>query len=223
MEKPHINVVICTPGHSVMSSYNKSLLATVAELSKRNIAWAWSSEYSSHVGDAREVTLNGSHINDPSEQRPFMGGFTYDKLFWIDSDITWSPEDFLKLYESDKEIISGAYLLASGEVTAYKELMGTPYIYDEVIAMSETVKIASCGFGFLAIKSGIFEKMTRPWFQAVAGTANFNGKDYTFPIMGEDISWCKRATNLGYEIWFDPTVRVIHTKMMKLTWEGPKP
>lgn len=218
-----VNVVICTPGHSVMSSYNKSLLETVAELSRRNISWAWSSEYSSHVADAREMTLSGTNINNPGEQRPFCGELEYDKLFWIDSDIAWTPEDFIKLYESDKDIISGAYLLATGEVVAYKKLMGAPYIHDEVKAMTEPVKIYGCGFGFLAIKQGIFEKMTRPWFQAAIGTANFDGKDFTFPIMGEDISWCKRAMDAGNEIWFDPTVRVTHHKTMKLTWEGPKP
>lgn len=223
METQHVNVVICTPGHSLMSAYNKSLFATIAELSLRGISWAWSCEYSSHVGDAREVTLSGTFQNDPSETRPFMGKITYDKLFWIDSDIAWTPEDFFKLYYSDKDIITGAYLLANGEVTAYKKLLGQPYVIDEVKAMTELVKIESCGFGFLAIKSGVFEKMTRPWFQAIPATGDWGGKEYTFPILGEDISWCKRATDLGYKIWFDPTVRVQHHKMMKLTWEGPKP
>jgi GT2 family glycosyltransferase len=62
--------------------------------------------------------------------------------------------------------------------------------------------------------------MTRPWFQSVIVT-NDNG--FSFPMMGEDLSWCKRAIDLGYDIWFDPTVKVTHNKMMKLTWEGIKP
>jgi GT2 family glycosyltransferase len=40
--------------------------------------------------------------------------------------------------------------------------------------------------------------------------------------MGEDISWCKRVTDLGFNIWFDPRVKVTHHKTMKLTWEGIK-
>jgi GT2 family glycosyltransferase len=50
-----------------------------------------------------------------------------------------------------------------------------------------------------------------------------NNDGFSFPMMGEDLSWCKRATDLGYDIWFDPTVKVTHNKMMKLTWEGIKP
>jgi hypothetical protein len=32
---------------------------------------------------------------------------------WIDSDIAWEPEDVIKLYNSDKDVISGGiyYLL----------------------------------------------------------------------------------------------------------------
>jgi GT2 family glycosyltransferase len=220
---PHANIVFCTPGHSMMTSYIKSFLATITELGKRNISWAWSSEYSSHVADARETTLSGTTQNIISETRPFHGSLTYDKLMWIDSDIAWNPEDVIKLYESDKDIISGAYLLASGEVVAYKELMRNAMSYDEVLALKETTQIAGAGFGFICIKSGIFEQMTRPWFQSVQITTESDGKDWTFPIMGEDLSWCHRATELGYSIWLDPSVKVQHHKMMKLTWEGPRP
>jgi hypothetical protein len=216
----HINVIIATPGHSMMSTYVRSLLELTGKLNQEGITWAWSSEYSSHVADAREITLNGSNHNEINEQRPFKGNITYDKILWIDSDITFTPEDALTLIKSDKDIITGAYLLGSGEVTVYKEILKLGYMYDEVKSMTEPVKVAGCGFGFLAVKSGIFESMTRPWFQSVIITSD---DGFSFPIMGEDLSWCKRATDLGYDIWFDPTVRVTHNKMMKLTWEGIQP
>ena len=86
--------------------------------------------------------------------------------------------------------------------------------------MKEPIKIAACGFGFLAVKQGVFESLSRPWFGATMITTE---DGIEFPIMGEDISWCHKVTQKGYEIWLDPTVRLIHNKMMKLTWEGIKP
>jgi hypothetical protein len=216
----HVNIIIATPGHSMMSSYVRSLLSLTDRLNQEKITWAWSSEYSSHVADAREMTLNGNNQNEINEQRPFKGTITYDKILWIDSDITFTPEDALTLIKSDKDITTGAYLLGSGEVTVYPKLLSPGYVYEEVKSMSEPVKVAGCGFGFLAVKSGVFESMTRPWFQSVMIT---NDDGFSFPMMGEDLSWCKRATDLGYDIWFDPTVKVTHNKMMKLTWEGIKP
>lgn len=215
----HVNVVIASPGHSMMASYVRSLLGLTDALNKEGLTWGWSSEYSSHVGDAREITLSGTNINSISDSRPFMGNVTYDKILWIDSDITFSPEDAMKLIKSDKDIISGAYLLGSGEVTAYPEILKSGYSYEHILNMTEPIKIGACGFGFLAVKQGVFESLSRPWF----GSAMYKDKDGNeFPLMGEDISWCYRVTQKGYEIWLDPTVRVIHNKMMKLTWEGVK-
>jgi hypothetical protein len=216
----HVNVIIATPGYSMMTSYVRSLLGLIFILNKKNISWAWSSEYSSMVSNAREMTLNGDNQNDFNEQRPFKGQVTYDKILWIDSDIAFEPDDAIKLIESDKDVISGAYLLASGEVTAYSKLPGQGFLFNEVKEMKEQVKIAGCGFGFVAVKSGVFESLTRPWFQSAMIT---NDEGFTFPMTGEDLSWCKRVTDNGYEIWFDPTVRVTHHKTMKLTWEGPMP
>jgi hypothetical protein len=215
-----VNVIIATPGHSMMTTYVKSLLALTDRLNKEGLTWAWSSEYSSHVADAREMTLNGDSQNNIHEQRPFKGEVEYDTILWIDSDIAFTPDDALKLIKSDKQIVSGAYLLASGEVTAYPKMLGPGYTYEEVKAMDELVQIEGCGFGFLAVKQGVFESLTRPWFQAAMATTN---DGVTFPIMGEDMSWCQRVRNSGLEIWFDPTVRVTHHKMMTLTWEGIKP
>ena len=50
-----------------------------------------------------------------------------------------------------------------------------------------------------------------------------DGSDYSFAMIGEDISWCQRVRELGYTIWFDPSVKLNHHKMMKLTWKGITP
>lgn len=50
-----------------------------------------------------------------------FGSVTYNKIFMIDSDIEWHPNDFMKLYESDKDAIVGAYLMASGDKTTLCE------------------------------------------------------------------------------------------------------
>ena len=209
----------------MMTSYVKSLLGTAEALNREGITWLFTSEYSSHVGDAREVTLNGSMNNSVSETRPLQGQFTYDKIMWIDSDIAWNPEDVIKLYKSDKDIISGAYLLASGEVTAYKKMLGPGYTHQDILEMTEPSEIDGAGFGFICVKQGVFESLSRPWFQSawITKKDEETEKEFTFPIMGEDISWCYRVKQNGYQIWLDPTVRVQHHKMMKLTWEGPRP
>lgn len=207
-----------------MAPYVKSLLATSSELSRMGITWGYSNEYSSHVGDAREITLNGGYDNNPFDSTPFKGEITYDKIMWIDSDIAWTPDDFIRLYESDKDIVAGAYLLANGTVVAHKERFGKPFIYEEVKELEELEQVFMVGLGFVCVKQGVFESLSRPWFQSVQATIkdpNTN-KDFPFFIMGEDVSWCSRVNDAGYEIWLDPKVKVTHHKNMRLTWEGIK-
>lgn len=220
----HANIVICTPGHSLMASYVKSLLKLAERLTEEGITWAWSCEFSSHVGDAREFTLSGNRQNILNETRPFHGELSYDKLMWIDSDIMFEPEDVIKLYKSDKDVISGCYLLANGEVTAYPKMLKPGYTFDDIQNMSGVVEIEGAGFGFICISKGIFEQMSRPWFQQVMmEKQDESGEWFRFPLMGEDLSWCERARRLGYKIWLDTDVKVTHHKTVKLTWEGMQP
>jgi hypothetical protein len=225
MEKQRVNLIICTPGHSMMSTYVKSLLAATQKLSEKGITWAWSSEYSSHVGDAREMTLNGGPQNEIKNTSPFKGTVDYDKILWIDSDIAFTPEDVIKAYESDKDILSGAYLLADGTATAYPKRLEAGYTYEDILKMEEPLKVYGVGFGFICVKKGVFEKLSRPWFQSVPVTMTDaeTKEEFTFPIMGEDISWCERVHQAGFDVWLDPSIRLTHHKMMKLTWEGIRP
>jgi len=224
MEKPKVNLMILTPGHSLIGSYVKSLLATTKELDRLGITWGYSNEFASHVADAREVTLSGTFDNDIANNLPFGGNLEYDKLLWIDSDISWQPEDVLKLYYSDKDIVSGAYLLSNGSVMWQKKLLGQFYSYSEVMDIDneEEFEIDAAGFGFICIKKGVFESLSRPWFQSANKSIEVDGVTYNFNVIGEDISLCSRAKDVGFKIYAHPGVKVIHQKTVKLTWEGIK-
>jgi hypothetical protein len=221
--KQHVNLLIATPGHSLMGSYVRSLLDTLSVLGEKGISATWLNGYASHVADAREITLSGTYSNSLENSQPLSGEITYDKIMWIDSDIAWKPEDVLKLYESDKDIISGAYLLSDATVTAHPNYLKPGYKYDEVVGMFEPVKIWAAGMGFMCVKKGVFESIARPWFQSAPASVTIENKEYKFNVIGEDMSFCEHATKAGFEIWFDPTVRVTHHKTMKLTWEGIQP
>ena len=221
--KQHFNVVICTPGHSLIAPYFRSFIDTAQMLADKGITWIFSNQYASHVANAREMVANGGAENDVREQRPFKGEFTYDVMMWIDSDISWKPEDFLALYESDKQITSGMYLLANGTVTAFKKMFDQPLTYEEAMKLEEPIKVEGCGFGFIAVKAGVFEGLSRPWFQSAMTTLQYDDQRYDFPIIGEDISWCKRVIQQGHEIWLDPSAKVTHHKTVQLAWEGIQP
>ena len=218
----HYDVLIATPGAMLEAQYVKSLVLTLEECNRRGITYKWLNAYTSLVHHARELTASGTQgLNlDPTQDSPGGRDVTYNKIFWIDSDIAWKVEDFFKIYDSEYEVTSGAYLLADGHTTTV-HAWGTPggIPAEEILQMSEIIKVQSIGFGFVAMKSGVFESIQRPWFnheQVKVGEDN-NGRP-VIDTVGEDISWCVKAYRAGIDIHFDPGVLVDHIKKSPIRW-----
>ena len=116
-------------------------------------------------------------------------------------------------------------MLSNGQVMAYKESLGMPFTYDEIKDATEPINVKGTGMGFMCVKQGVFESFERPWFQTAAVTRDLgDGRGpVSIQIAGEDLSFCERAMQNGYEIWLDPSIKLIHNKTMKLTWDGPMP
>ncbi len=218
----HYDVLIATPGAMLEAQYVKSLVETLAECDRRGITYKWLNAYTSLVHHARELTASGvDGLNlDPTQTSPGGNDITYNKIFWIDSDIAWTVEDFFKIYDSEYDVTSGAYLLADGRTTTV-HAWGTPggISPEQILSMKETIKVQSIGFGFVAMKAGVFEKIQRPWFnheQVQVGTDSAGNA--IIDTVGEDISWCVKAYRAGIDIYFDPTVLVTHMKKMPIIW-----
>lgn len=215
MMKPHFNVVIATPGNSFTPGYLRSLISTISVLEQEKISWTFLNESGSFIPVVREHTIAGPYFNDYNITKPYNEDFTYDKIIWIDSDIQWSIQDFFQLYNSKKDILSGCYLMEDRTVPIYTKVKG-PMMTEKQLYNKETpFQIIACGFGFIAMKHGVFEKMSRPWFGPV-----FLENSLKIDMIGEDLSWCTKATKSGFEIWADPNIRVIHKKSFNLYWQN---
>jgi hypothetical protein len=198
----------------------RSILRTTVALAQEGLTWNFVNQGGSLVAMARESTVGGVNTNDPTMTQPWGGDFTYDKIIWIDSDIEWMPADFFRLYNSDKDIISGCYLMEDRHIPIYNQPRGGMMPEEMLLQKKEPFKIAGAGFGFLAVKYGVFEKMPRPWFGPVAipNTDQTKETNPEFILIGEDLSWCTKAINCGFDIWVDPLVRVTHQKTYQLYW-----
>lgn len=219
MNTPHFNVVFATPGNSFTPHYVRSLLVATNALNQEGLSWNFLNQGGSLVAMARETTIGGWDTNNINMRQPCSGEFTYDMIMWIDSDIAWTPTDMFALYNSDKEIISGCYLMENRYIPIYQQPRGGMMPEELLDTYKKPFKVAGCGFGFIGVKSGVFENMPRPWF-GPAPVPNYDEKTgekkEDFILIGEDLSWCTKAIAAGFDIWVDPSVRVIHQKTFPL-------
>jgi hypothetical protein len=208
------DVLIATPGRAMHAEYVKSLVETTRILHARGISYALLNRYSSFVPTARELTAADTAQHDYSSNVPAHGRYEYKKIFWIDSDIEWDPADFLRLYDSELDVVSGLYVLdAAGTVAAsYPNDRGVPTRTHKLEFMlhERPVEVGGVGFGFLCVKRGVFEAIERPWF--LIGRVQWSQESPMRVNAGEDYSWCARAQQAGYSIWVDPGVKVRHHK-----------
>lgn len=215
------DVLIATPGLKIEASYVKSLVETLEECDKRNISYKWLNGYSSLVHHARELTASGGdgkNLN-PNDKGPLGDKVKYKKMFWIDSDISWTVDQFFKLYDAEEDIMTGAYILSDGNTSSISSHnSNSAMTKKEILSISKKEKIQSCGFGFIAIKYGVFEKIERPWFSMYQQPIQKNNGDVIYDSVGEDVSWCAKAYKAGIDIYLDPTVLVNHTKTIPITW-----
>lgn len=216
--KPHFNVLIATPGRNMEAEYVKSLIATISYLQQNGISYLYLNEYSSQVNAAREATAMGSRFLNAFATQPLSGEATYDKIIWIDSDISWTPEQFIQLYNSEFDIVAGLYFNEEGVPLigfTEEEIYHDPRVLED---KKEPFEIFAAGFGFIAMKSGVFENIPRPWFETVF--QRIENQDKTremFIPYGEDFSWCKKARQAGYKIYLDPSIRVSHHKKIRIS------
>jgi hypothetical protein len=193
--KPYYDVIIATPGSSFTTTYVKSLADILTHLASNGITCKYLNAKGSPVHIAREA------VDDLIEQ------YDYKKVVFIDSDIGYTVEDFMKLYNSPKDIITGCYLLPDNKLTAVHAIgSGMPYTKDQVLKLSPSVlSIDSCGFGFIAISKVVLDRLHRPRFEMKVIPQGPKHAKLQITT-GEDLSFCIKAKKY-YSIYFDPTTK----------------
>ena len=209
-----MKVIFCIPGNSFSNRFLKSWTRLTQALNEKNIEYELMCNYTPNVYYVRSILLGGNH---PAgiKQVPWQGKKEYDYIMWIDSDQVFEPEDFFKLLEHDKDIISGLYLRKpKGD-----SLEDIPTFFacfvDEFRGLFTNeitgglMKVRANGMGWMLVKKGVFEKISYPWFGPIQTN---DGIGYH----GEDTSFQIRAKVAGFDSWVDSSVIVGHEKSIVL-------
>lgn len=156
----------------------------------------------------------------------FLDDYDAEWLLWIDADMAWTPDAVYRLMDAaDPEkapIVGGLCFGAS-----HDRLFPTIYLWgqtdDEKLVTyrpadyprDKVVPVAATGAAFLLIHRSVLHKMrahgfsrTFPWFQET---------EYDGDPVGEDLTFCLRAAQLGIPVHVHTGVRIGHHKSTVLT------
>ena len=141
-------------------------------------------------------------------------------LFWIDSDIAWRPEDFIRVLRLTKGLglVSAAYPLKRDPPDCIINFADTEPVVDP---QSGCVKISSLGLGFTCVRRDLVDA-----FAATKGKIYHDGngrliidafrRDKELRVdghmhgVGEDSAFFYDMKGLGFQAWLDPTISLGH-------------
>lgn len=140
----------------------------------------------------------------------------YDYTFWLDSDMVFSPETLgymINVLEKENiDILSGLYFRRQPPFSpvVFKKLQideeGCHWEnYDDV--PSSLFECEGIGFGCVLMRTEIFINLFNKYgapFTPIAG-------------VGEDLSFCWRAREMGYKIHVDPNILLGHVGYQLVT------
>ena len=173
----------------MQAAYVVSLTNTYNYFSKQGLEIVFGNGQSALVARARQTPYEVARQMD------------FERMVWIDSDISWEVDDFVKLVTNDHDILTGAYLDELGRVVATR--LDGDRVSREQLESQEPFEIAWCGFGFVSLSKEVVAALAEPFIR--------DGE------YGEDVAFCKNARAAGFSVWLDPTIRVTHHKTIALT------
>ena len=217
-------VVFCLPGRSFTNNFLTSWSELLLWCINNGITPLMVNRYSPNLYYVRNMCLGGNTVAG-IHQKPFSGQVKYDYLMWIDSDVVFTPKQFVDLLEMNKPIASGLYMMHDNVHYATVEEMN-----DDIYRKNGHYKFLTredlknkvgpfpvdyTGFGWMLIKQGVFEELEYPWFRPL--WSDFSTETTTIQeFCMEDVAFCKLVKEKGYPVWIHPNVIVGHEKMMIL-------
>ena len=200
-------VIIATPSYDgkLCSEHVMSLIDTIILCRENNIQVEYLNlNYVSLTQLARNSLLSTVYKEKP------------ESVVWIDSDISWNPNDFLYLVNSDKDVIGGTYPKKIQEEKFVVKCL------DPIDKENDLIKVAALGFGFIKMSYRVVEDLWnsgKDYFDESVHYKNiFEVVVRDGQLWSEDVDACKKILDLGYDIYLDKRINCSHIGIK--TYEG---
>ena len=138
-----------------------------------------------------------------------------DVVVFIDHDLSWAPEDLLKLIETPGDVVAGLYRFKKDD----EEYMGAPYSDANDIAITRAdgcIKGYRIPAGFLKMTREGVARFMRAYPDLQYGDPIaphvdlFNHGAHDGVWWGEDYAFSRRWIDCGGEIWIVPDLNLAH-------------
>lgn len=139
-----------------------------------------------------------------------------DQIIFLDHDISFQPEDLLKLIQTEGDVVAGTYRFKKDD----EEYMGTLYTDKEGYPLGRksdgALHAEWVPAGFLRVTSGAINKFMGAYPELVYGVRYsphvdlFNHGAHKGIWYGEDYAFSRNWNDCGGQIWLVPDMNINH-------------
>lgn len=130
-------------------------------------------------------------------------------ILFVDHDVLPRYTTLKKLLAHDKDVVAGIYPLSQQCGIAWclsrEEKFKALPIND---LPNNLFKVTHVGCGMMLVKTEVFDNLEWPYW--------CNGFVYGKKTIGEDVYFCKKLREAGYDIWVDPKIKCGHFRAVDL-------
>lgn len=171
------------------------------------------------VGQIRPAFLSGSLVYKARTDLALIAlAEKADYILWIDSDMVFAPDLMVNLMED----MEGRDMVAA--VCHMRRPPYSPVLYSKLRLgitpdeneheklldyPEEIFQVEGCGFGCVMMRTTVVQAIVDKYHELFA----------PLPGYGEDLSFCIRARECGFDIWADPKIQVGHKASTIVTRE----
>lgn len=200
-----MKVIFCTPSLAGPTApYIKALEESIPLI----VGAGWEEGYAQEVGNPYISAARASMTRKALDAKA-------DVIVYIDYDLSWRPEDLLKLIETPGDVVAGTYRFKKDE----EEYMGSTARMEngQVAGRADgCLKALNIPAGFLKVTKEAIDRFMQAYPELIYGPRYnpsvdlFNHGAHNGVWYGEDYAFCRNWTDIGGEIWIVPDLDLDH-------------
>lgn len=137
-------------------------------------------------------------------------------IIFIDHDLSWEPQDLLKLISTEGEVVAGTYRFKKPAEEYMGEVLNNPLTGRPIVRRDGAVKANRVPAGFLMLTAAAVDRFMTAYPQLCYGPKYaptvdlFNHGAHKGTWYGEDYAFSRNWIDCGGEIWLVPNLNLTH-------------
>lgn len=147
-----------------------------------------------------------------------------DVIVFLDDDVSWRPQDMLKLLATSGDVVSGTYRFKTDEHETYMGVIDNDAeTFIPVVRDDGCISATRVPAGFLKVTRQAVEKFKAAYPELLisdGGIDLFNHGAINGTWFGEDYAFSKRWKEIGEMIWLIPDMNIDHNHRNGNVYKG---